>query len=48
MALNVRVSPDMYPNILESIKEERALAIVIVDLLDVPCSIWPGIMDIIG
>lgn len=48
MALNVRVSPDVYPSILKSIQEEKALAIVVVDLLDVPCSIWPGIMDIIG
>ncbi|XP_063610564.1 nitric oxide-associated protein 1-like [Penaeus indicus] len=47
MALSIRISPDVYPNILKSIQEEKALAIVVVDLLDVPCSIWPEIMDII-
>lgn len=48
MALNVRVSPDVYQQILEPIKKERALVIVVVDLLDVPCSIWPKMIDIVG
>lgn len=49
MALQVRVSPEDYPKILEKIKENKnALAILMVDLLDFPCSIWPNIIDIIG
>lgn len=26
----------------------KSLVVVMVDLLDFPCSIWPGIVDIIG
>ncbi|XP_069166697.1 nitric oxide-associated protein 1-like isoform X1 [Procambarus clarkii] len=48
MALNVRVSPSVYPKILEPIKNVKALILVVVDLLDVPCSIWPNFIDIIG
>lgn len=47
-ALNVRVDPKMYTKLLEPIKMKRALVLLVVDLLDVPCSIWPKIMDIIG
>ncbi|CAL4063466.1 unnamed protein product, partial [Meganyctiphanes norvegica] len=48
MVLNVRVSPDLYPKLLEPIRNERALAVVILDVMDVPCSIWPGLLSIIG
>lgn len=49
MALQVRVSPDDYPKVLQKISEkDRALVILMVDLLDFPCSIWPGISDLIG
>ncbi|KAK8750388.1 hypothetical protein OTU49_014804 [Cherax quadricarinatus] len=48
VALNVRVSPSVYPKILAPIKDQKALLLVMVDLLDVPCSIWPKLMDIIG
>ncbi|XP_066982339.1 uncharacterized protein [Macrobrachium rosenbergii] len=47
-ALNIRVSPDVYQKLLEPIKEKKALAVVVVDLLDVPCSIWPNLIDILG
>ena len=47
-ALNVRVSPQVYEKLLEPIKDKRALVVVVVDLLDVPCSIWPNIIDIVG
>lgn len=47
-ALNVRVEPEMYVKLLEPIKNKKALVLLVVDLLDVPCSIWPSIMDIIG
>ncbi|XP_025836948.1 nitric oxide-associated protein 1 [Agrilus planipennis] len=47
-ALQVRVSPDEYPKVLEVIRREKALILLLIDLLDFPCSIWPGITDIIG
>lgn len=47
-ALNVRVTPEFYPKLLEPIREQTALAIVVVDLLDMPCSIWPKLIDILG
>ncbi|XP_068220839.1 nitric oxide-associated protein 1 [Palaemon carinicauda] len=47
-ALNVRVSPDVYQKLLEPIKEKKALVVVVVDLMDVPCSIWPDLIDILG
>ncbi|KAK7072414.1 nitric oxide associated protein 1 [Halocaridina rubra] len=46
VALHVRVSPDIYPKLLEPIKREKALVVVVIDLLDMPCSIWPDLIDI--
>lgn len=31
-----------------TIREQKAMVIVMVDLTDFPCSIWPGIADILG
>lgn len=31
-----------------TIKKKKALVLVMVDLTDFPCSIWPGIADILG
>lgn len=42
------VKPEDYINILSKIKDEFALAIIMVDLLDFPCSIWPDIREILG
>ena len=47
-ALQVEVSPDEYPRILEQIKHKRALVLLIVDITDFPCSIWPHLNEIIG
>jgi hypothetical protein len=47
-ALNVIVSPDDYPKLMAHLKNTVALIILMVDLLDFPCSIWPGVMHIIG
>ena len=30
------------------IENQTALVLVVVDLLDFPCSIWPGLADILG
>jgi len=47
-ALKVNISAADYPKILSQIKEKPALVILLVDLLDFPCSLWPGMIDIIG
>lgn len=33
---------------ISTIKDKNALVILLVDLIDFPCSVWPGIIDIIG
>ncbi|CAB3258979.1 unnamed protein product [Arctia plantaginis] len=48
VALDVRVQPEEYEKLLQSIRHIKSLVVLIVDLLDFPCSIWPGIVDIIG
>ncbi|CAG9836591.1 unnamed protein product [Diabrotica balteata] len=48
IALQVRVSADDYPKVLMSLADKMCLVILMVDLTDFPCSIWPGIADIFG
>lgn len=48
LALQVQVTPDDYPKVLASISQQGGLVILLVDLLDFPCSIWPGIGEIFG
>ncbi|GBP77407.1 Nitric oxide-associated protein 1 [Eumeta japonica] len=48
IALDVNVEPEEYEKLLESIRHVKSLVVMMVDLLDFPCSIWPGIVDIIG
>lgn len=47
-ALSVQVDPVEYPKLLYPIKKKRALIILMVDLTDFPCSIWPNLMECIG
>lgn len=47
-AINLTVTPEEYIKMISSIQDKYALAILMVDLLDFPCSIWPGIADILG
>lgn len=47
-AISVSVKPEDYINIISSIKDETALAIVMIDLLDFPCSIFPNLSNILG
>lgn len=47
-ALSVQVDPVEYPKLLYPLKKKRALIILMVDLTDFPCSIWPNIMECIG
>ncbi|GJQ75776.1 hypothetical protein Trydic_g17847 [Trypoxylus dichotomus] len=49
LALQVQISSEEYPQVLRTIKErDKALVVLIVDLLDFPCSIWPGAADLLG
>lgn len=47
-ALNLKVSPEDYVNIVQSVKDKVALVVLMVDLLDFPCSIWPEMVKLIG
>lgn len=47
-SLAVNVSPEEYPKLLSSIRSKRSAVILLVDLMDFPCSIWPDILSIIG
>ncbi|CAG9804661.1 unnamed protein product [Chironomus riparius] len=47
-AISVSIKPEDYINIISSIKDQSALAIVMVDLLDFPCSIFPNLSNILG
>ncbi|KAF7279172.1 hypothetical protein GWI33_007583 [Rhynchophorus ferrugineus] len=47
VALQVRVSAEDYPKILKSIPLTSSLIVLLVDLTDFPCSVWPGIADIL-
>ncbi|KAH0550783.1 nitric oxide-associated protein 1 [Cotesia glomerata] len=48
--LEVKVSAEEYPKILRNIKfnEKKAAVILMVDLMDFPCSIWPNLTSVIG
>ncbi|TDG51086.1 hypothetical protein AWZ03_002449 [Drosophila navojoa] len=48
IALDVEVPPSAYVETISRIQDKYALAIIIVDLLDFPCSIWPGMQQVIG
>ena len=48
VALKVNVAPEDYPKAIEHIKDEEALVLLVVDLLDFPGSVWPGILQLLG
>ncbi|KAM0733887.1 Nitric oxide-associated protein 1 [Formica fusca] len=45
--LEVKVSADEYPKLLKVIKKKKCAVILMVDLTDFPCSIWPGINSVL-
>lgn len=47
-ALEVKVSPDEYISILKVIKKSKCAVILMVDLTDFPCSIWPEISTMLN
>ncbi|XP_017148638.1 nitric oxide-associated protein 1 [Drosophila miranda] len=48
IALDVDVPPSSYVDTISRIQDHFALAIVMVDLLDFPSSIWPGMQHVLG
>ncbi|XP_078586987.1 nitric oxide-associated protein 1-like isoform X2 [Branchiostoma floridae x Branchiostoma japonicum] len=49
IALDVQVSRDHYVEVLSPLKEKKnTLIILMVDLLDFPCSIFPNLLDLVG
>ncbi|KAH8401107.1 hypothetical protein KR009_003117 [Drosophila setifemur] len=48
IALDVEVTPASYVDTISRIQDKYALAIVMVDLLDFPSSIWPGMQHVLG
>ncbi|XP_017764432.1 PREDICTED: nitric oxide-associated protein 1 isoform X2 [Eufriesea mexicana] len=46
-ALEVKVSIEDYPKLLKVIKNKKCAIILIIDLTDFPCSIWPDLKTII-
>lgn len=47
-ALDISVKPEEYEQFLSTIKNRPGLILLIVDLLDIPCSIWPNLLDLLG
>ena len=48
VALKLNVRPEDYPRAIEHIKDKKALVMLVVDLLDFPGSVWPGILELLG
>ncbi|XP_076231537.1 nitric oxide-associated protein 1 [Calliopsis andreniformis] len=46
-SLEVKVSIEDYPKLLEVIKTKKCAVLLIVDLTDFPCSIWPDLKSIL-
>ncbi|KAL2744949.1 nitric oxide-associated protein 1 isoform X1 [Vespula maculifrons] len=46
-ALDVKVSSEDYPELLKVIKTKKCAVILMIDLTDFPCSIWPNIGSIL-
>lgn len=47
-ALTVQVDPVEYPKLLYPLKKKRVIIILMVDLTDFPCSIWPDLVNCVG
>ncbi len=48
VVLKASVSPEDYPMTIRHVHTKRALVLLIVDLMDFPGSVWPGIVDLLG
>ena len=48
VALKMNVPPDYYADTLRPLHAKRATVVIVVDLMDFPGSIYPGILDLLG
>lgn len=48
IALSINVDPNCYPKLLEKLKAKNVLIVLLVDMTDYPCSVWPRLWDIVG
>lgn len=49
VALTVTATEEDYPKLISEIKNKKdSLVVILVDLLDYPASVWPGIINLIG
>lgn len=47
-ALNVKVDRDAYLTMLARVRNKKALALLMVDLTDMPCSLWHDVTQLLG
>ncbi|KAJ8262559.1 hypothetical protein GJAV_G00167790 [Gymnothorax javanicus] len=47
-ALNVQMAKEEYRNIVRNIRKEKALVLLILDLLDMPDSVIPDLLELVG
>lgn len=47
-ALNVKVDRDAYLTMLAQVRDKKALALLMVDLTDMPCSLWHDVTQLLG
>lgn len=48
VALKMNVHPEDYPLAIGHLKDEKAIVVLIVDLVDFPGSVWPDILHLLG
>ena len=48
VALKMNIQPEEYPKAISHLKNQKAIVVLIVDLMDFPGSLWPNILDLIG
>ena len=48
MAPDVSIREDDYRDIISSIRKKEALVLVLVDMLDFPCSLIPNLKELVG
>lgn len=48
MALQLKVDPQEYVEMISAIRNTNALAIIMVDLIDFPNTLWPDLVEILG
>lgn len=47
-ALNVKVDQDAYRSVLAEVSRRKALVLLLLDVTDMPCSVWPDLPELLG